>query len=216
MNHMIYLIFPALLFVSPVQLKNADGVPAAAAAPTFTLFFMKDTLPFREMPAYPDAYEPTTVAARMIEGLGFRYYWATEGLRPEDLSYRPSPEARASRETLVHIHGLSRMIVNAVRGEANLRPAPPAPADFSGLRRETLMLLQEASTLLRQSPPDGLGRMDIVFQRGDQRSSFPFWHQFNGPIADALWHVGQVVAFRRASGNPVSAKVSWFSGKLRE
>jgi len=177
---------------------------------------MKDTLPFREMPAYPDTYEPTTVAARMIEGLGFRYYWATEGLRPEDLSYRPSSEGRQSLETLAHIHGLALMIVNAARGEANQRPAPPAPAEFAELRRETLRLLQEASTLLRQSSPDGLERMDIVFQRGGQRSSFPFWHQFNGPIADALWHVGQVVAFRRASGNPVSAKVSWFSGKLRD
>lgn len=38
----------------------------------------------------------------------------------------------------------------------------------------------------------------------------------NGPIADALWHVGQVVSFRRSSGNPFNSKVSVFSGKVRE
>ena len=42
------------------------------------------------------------------------------------------------------------------------------------------------------------------------------WNQINGPIADALWHCGQVVSFRRASGNPYNSKASLFTGKLRE
>jgi hypothetical protein len=36
------------------------------------------------------------------------------------------------------------------------------------------------------------------------------------PISDALWHCGQVVSLRRASGNPFSSKVSVFTGKVRE
>lgn len=51
---------------------------------------------------------------------------------------------------------------------------------------------------------------------GGKRSEFPFWNMLNGPIADALWHVGQVVSFRRSSGNPFNSKVSVFSGKVRE
>ena len=45
---------------------------------------------------------------------------------------------------------------------------------------------------------------------------FPFWNQLNGPIEDAVWHCGQIVAFRRASGNPISKKISVFTGKVNE
>jgi hypothetical protein len=43
--------------------------------------------------------------------------------------------------------------------------------------------------------------------------SFPFWNQINGPISDALWHCGQVVMNRRASGNPLQKGVNVFIGK---
>ena len=44
----------------------------------------------------------------------------------------------------------------------------------------------------------------------------PFWNQLNGPIEDAVWHSGQIVVFRRASGNPISKKISVSTGKVRE
>ena len=37
--------------------------------------------------------------ARMTQGLGYRYYWATKDLREEDLNYRPSAEGAASAFT---------------------------------------------------------------------------------------------------------------------
>ena len=39
----------------------------------------------------------------LIDGLGFRFYWATEGLRQADLDYSTTPESRASAETLDHM-----------------------------------------------------------------------------------------------------------------
>jgi len=60
---------------------------------------MTTPLPFREIPAYPESYSAESVVARMIDGLGFRFYWATEGLRPEDLAFRPTPESRSSDTT---------------------------------------------------------------------------------------------------------------------
>ena len=70
--------------------------------------------PYYEIPDYPDSYNSGTVAARMIDGLGFRYYWATEGLREEDLKFRPNDMARTSEETVDHILGLSTVIVNTI------------------------------------------------------------------------------------------------------
>lgn len=173
-----------------------------------------DALPFRTIPDHPEAYTPETVAARMIEGLGFRYYWATEGLRPRDLDYRPSEEARSSFETLVHIHGLSITIRNAVEQKPN-DGSEVQPEDYEGLRRATLENLWTASQRLRTGEVK-LEDCKIVSQRPDGTREFPFWYNINGPIADAIWHCGQVVSFRRASGNPISNKISLFSGTVRE
>ena len=58
-----------------------------------------ESLPYAELPEASSTYTAGTVAARMVDGLGFRYYWASEGLRSEDLSYKPSAEARTTDET---------------------------------------------------------------------------------------------------------------------
>jgi hypothetical protein len=56
----------------------------------------------------------------------------------------------------------------------------------------------------------------VVFKNNERTTEFPFWNQLNGPIADAIWHTGQVVSFRRSSGNPFNSKASVFNGKLRD
>lgn len=173
-------------------------------------------LPYREIPAYPDSFSAENAVARMIDGLGFRYYWATEGLRPEDLTFRPSQEARTSEETIDHILGLSSIILNAMKKQPNVRSGEEiSPLSFEVKRKKTLENLKEASDLLKHSGGK-LGDFDIVFVNGESRSEFPFWNMLNGPIADALWHVGQVVSFRRSSGNPFNAKASVFTGTVRE
>src|SRR5579859_3362976 len=48
------------------------------------------SLPYAELPAYPETFTAGTAASRMIDGLGFRFFWATGGLPPIDLSYKPS------------------------------------------------------------------------------------------------------------------------------
>ena len=70
-------------------------------------------LPFAKIPDAPETFNAGGVVSRMVDGLGFRYYWATEGLRPEDLEYRPSEEARTAEETLDHVLGLSEIILNS-------------------------------------------------------------------------------------------------------
>ena len=174
------------------------------------------SLPYREIPDAPNEYNACTVAARMIDGLGFRYYWATEGLRQVDLDYRTTAESRTSGETIDHIYGLARVVHNAVMGAPNIRGAEAEELTYAEKRARTLQMLKAASDQLRNSPPGEMNNFKIIFQRGEQSSEFPFWNNLNGPLADAIWHVGQVVAFRRASGNPFNSNVSVFSGTVRE
>ena len=170
-------------------------------------------LPYAEIPAHPDNYTATTVAARMVDGVGFRYYWATAGLRPEDLAFRPNDEARTTDETLDHILSLSRVIVNSVRQKPNIRGTATRALSFSEKRAETLNNLKQASDILKASTPEALAGYNLIFKNGDQVTEYPFWNQLNGPIADALWHIGQVVSFRRSSGNPFDSRVSVLQGK---
>jgi len=173
-------------------------------------------LPYTSIPEYPENYTAASVVATMVDGLGFRYRWATEDLRPSDLEYRPDPSARTSQETMDHLLGLSGTIVNAVRKQPNIRPIPENNYTWEEQRRLTLENLEAASKILRASSDKDLEQYNIIFQRGDNKSEFPFWHHLNGPIADALWHCGQIVSFRRASGNPMDSRVNVFMGKVRE
>ena len=176
-----------------------------------------DELPYYEIPDAPEEYTAEGVAARMIDGLGYRYYWATEGLRDEDLEYQASETNRTTEQTLKHILGLSKTIINAaskkpnVRGSGNEEKEPT----FEEMRKQTLTNLKTASDLLREKDAK-LEDMKLVFQREERKSEFPFWNMINGPIADALWHTGQVVSFRRASGNPLPPGVSVLNGKTRK
>lgn len=177
---------------------------------------MQDSLPYYEIPEYPSTYTATSVVARMIDGLGFRYYWATMGLRQEDLDFKPSPDARTSAETLDHIYGLVSIVLNSVMLKPTISPAPVEVLTFEEKRIKTLLMLKKTSDVLKSADPESLSEMKIIFQSADKTTEIPFWNQLNGPIADALWHVGQVVSMRRGSGNPFDSKVSVFSGKRRE
>lgn len=170
----------------------------------FTMAQSEEKLPYYEIPEHPETYTAGTVAARMVDGLGFRYYWATEGLRPEDLNYKPSESGRTSAETIDHIFGLSNFILNSISSEERKKDA--TDLSFDEKRKQTLLNIEKASNILRAS--DDISKYD--------NDRFPFWNIINGPIADALWHCGQVVMLRRASGNPFNSKVSVFSGKLRD
>lgn len=175
------------------------------------------SLPYYQIPDYPQEYTATTVVARLVDGLGFRYYWATEGLRPEDLAYKPSENARTSEETIDHILGLSTVIINSVSRKANVRDSREQPVlSFKEKRAKTLDNLKRTSEILLRSTPEDLESFNLIFKRKDGSTEYPFWNQINGPISDALWHVGQLVALRRSSGNPFDSKVSVLQGKRRE
>ena len=183
---------------------------------TFTMA-QNSNLPYSQIPDYPEEYTASNVVVRMIDGLGFRYYWATEGLRPKDLAFQPSEEARTSEETIDHILGLTSVIINSVTKTPNIRSSAEQPElTFEEKRANTLDNLKRTSEILQKSSAKDLEGFNLVFQRGENSTEYPFWNQINGPISDALWHTGQVVSLRRSSGNPFDSNVSLLEGKRRE
>ena len=167
-------------------------------------------LPYKEIPSYPANYTQSTVISRMIDGLGYRYYWATENLRALDLDFKPDTLARSTFETMEHIYGLSFMILNASKNQVNER-RDPVQMTAKDLRLATLYNLKSASEAM--ALVENLDELTILFEGSTGREALPFWHVLNGPLADAIYHTGQMVSFRRTSGNPMNPKVNVFMGK---
>nr|WP_321223238.1 hypothetical protein [uncultured Psychroserpens sp.] len=169
----------------------------------------QDTLPYYELPAYSQEFTAGTVAARMVDALGFRFYWSSHNLTEKDLAYSPSENVRTGAETIDHILDLSYVIVNSTLKKANDK-IDSSTLTYHEKRKQVLINLKTAADILRLS--DDISQYKIIF--GD--TEIPFWNQINGPIADAIWHCGQLASFRRATGNPINSKVNHFRGTVKQ
>lgn len=167
---------------------------------------------YYQIPDTPAVYTAANVAARMIDGLGFRYYWATDGLTEKDMNFKPGDNTRTTFETLEHINGLTKVLLNAVSGTSTKSGGTDKKISFAQIRSETLTNIQTASEILKK-PENKLEGFDMIFERQNGSiTRYPFWNLINGPIADSIWHVGQVVSFRRSSGNPFPEGVNVLQG----
>jgi len=170
-------------------------------------------LPYRTIPPIPEAYNAGNMAARVLDGLGFRYYWATEGLDEKALAYRPSVDGRTTFETLQHIADLSEGILYVAQGKVIEGPFDMKGLDLDQLREKTLRNIQTASKLFAKMEKE-LDGADMVLRTDKGEVRFPFWNVVNGPISDTLYHTGQIVTFRRSAGNPMQLGVNPFLGRL--
>lgn len=179
-------------------------------------YAQQDSLPYSNISVTPTTYSSGNIVSRMIDGLGYRFYWASKGLTEKDLNFRITEESRNTEETIEHIYDLSVTLNNVANNRPNLRPSKKQELSYEELRKKTLLNLKEASEKFKDRTEKEIAEIKIVFQRGDQKSEFPFWNYLNGPLSDAIYHTGQIVTYRRASGNPMNPNVKLFIGKSAE
>ncbi len=173
------------------------------------------SLPYYELPNAPTEYTNGAIVSRMIDGLGFRFYWASEGLTDKDLNYKANPDGRTSLETIDHILDLSHYILNTALNQPNNSETTNTkkPISYQGKRKKTLENLQQASEIYLKTID--LTKNKIVFKTNKKETSFPFWNMLNGPIADALTHCGQLAIYRRTTGNPINKNANVLTGKVK-
>ena len=145
---------------------------------------------YYRIPAYPDHLSGTSVLARMLDGLGFRFYWATEGLRAEDYVFRPAKDTMSLGEIIVHVWSLLNWV-----SDSALKKSYMEPQDAQSARDETLKIIHDIRETMLVMSDEDLGKLRIREK--------PFWNIVNGPFSDALTHCGQINSFRRLAGNPV-------------
>ena len=139
----------------------------------------------------PDQPSASNAIARLIDGLGYRLYWALDGLKEGECQYTLCEGASSIRDILWHILGLVNWVYMHVYGQQMTRK--PSIID-QGI--DTLLALERLyQTFLEMNDED------LVHYKLEDRS---FWSYINMPLADALHHVGQVSILRRGAGNPVA------------
>jgi hypothetical protein len=153
---------------------------------------------FHRIPPYPDSISGTTTLVRLLDGLGFRFRWSTEGLSDDDYEFRPAPDCMSIEELVRHV----RSLVNWVCLSMGLDRFERGD-DISLTRGHILEMIRAMREALSSMSDEELKGITI-----DGR---PFWHIINGPSSDALTHVGQINSFRRLAGNP-TPKANVFVG----
>jgi hypothetical protein len=161
-------------------------------------------LPYDRIPEAPLEINAATLLVRLVDGLGFRYRWATEGLRKQDYIYQPSIDSMTVKELLKHILRLLNWSYECLGGEPEIILDS---YELDEVRSRTLKKLTMMHELLESIEDQKLASCTIS-SRGIE---YPFWNLVNGPLSDALTHVGQINSWRRLNGNPVS-KVNVFTG----
>jgi len=199
---MKYLLYLTIFLYFSSNLKAQDLVMDSLSA-----------LPYLSIEHTPEDFSGNSVLMRMIDGLGYRYYWGTEGLRPEDLTYDPGNDGASCEKLIKHLYSLSAVIYNTVARIPTERGNDMPLLTFKAYRIKTLYNLKAASEILRTNKKLKLEDCQIQFKRGENLSSAPFWNLINGPLADAIYHTGQVVSYRRTTGNPINPLVNVFNGK---
>ena len=118
---------------------------------------------FYEIKKFDENYSNKAIVSRFVHSVGFRYYWATEGLRNEDLKYKPYDSGINTRETLEHIYGLSIMIHNGFHNKEIERSRSYPDLSYDELRQGTLDFLENTVILLENYSGDDFDNSKVIF-----------------------------------------------------
>lgn len=165
-----------------------------------------NNLPFQSLPEVPHELSATNAISRFVDSLGFRYRWATEGFTQNEIDFRANPSSMSMMEVLNHIYDMMLLVNRVFDGE---KLNQKRQDDFESIREQTLLTIQSISDRLKTMHDDEFDKI-----KGSERTPTnpDYWFFLNGPIADALTHVGQITTWRRISGNPQPKGVNPFLG----
>jgi hypothetical protein len=164
---------------------------------------MKD-IPFYKIDQDEIETSATNIIARMIDGFGFRYRWATEDFTENEIHFCPIEGSMTMMELMKHIYGIIQY-ADKIFGGTSIHHK--SLVTFDDIRMETLNVAFDLSTRLKSMQDSDLDNCSV-----SGRYELPFIYMVNGPIADVLTHVGQITSWRRIAGNPQPKGMNPFLG----
>ncbi len=123
-----------------------------------------------------------------LAALAYRGGKAVRGASPDFAGYRAMPDSRTPGEILAHVGDLLDWALHTADGRHAWRDSRPLEWEQEAAR--FFAALQALDARLASGAPLG----------------FPAEKIFQGPIADALTHVGQIAMLRRMAGQPMKGE----------
>jgi len=149
---------------------------------------MTTNIPYESVEGYPADISATAIFVRLLDGLGFRFRYATEGLTLQDYQWDPGSGCKTIGELVDHIWGLLAWICANIFDQEEVKPD-----ESEAQRLHILELILKLRAHFEQLDDAELAQITI--------NDLPFWHIINGPLSDALTHTGQINTLRRLAGN---------------
>jgi hypothetical protein len=128
--------------------------------------------------------DKTSLFRHTLATLAYRAGKALRGAPPGFAGFRVSPGGRTSGEILAHMGDLLDWALSMVNGRQQWHESPALPWDEGSARFFTALEALDARLASPDPPAVSLEKL------------------FQGPIADALTHVGQLAMLRRLAGCP--------------
>jgi hypothetical protein len=135
-----------------------------------------------------DASPERRLLRHTVATLAYRGGKAVRDASPEVAAFRAGATSRTPAEILAHVGDLLDWALHLCQGEHVWKDSAPLPWD------------EEVARFFA-----GLGRLDACLA-SPAPLGFAAEKIFQGPIADALAHVGQIALLRRLAGSPVRAE----------
>jgi len=135
------------------------------------------------------------VLRHMVATVAYRGGIAVSGAPEGFAAFRISGDVRAPGEILAHIGDLLEGSLYLLKGELVYLTSSPLPWG------------EEVSRFF-----SAVGRLDAYLE-SEVPLACPVEKLIQGPVGDALTHVGQIVMLRRVSGSPVRAE-SYFTAEI--
>lgn len=133
----------------------------------------------------PDAGSDRQLLRHTLATLAYRGAKALRGVSVEVAGYRLGASTRTPLEILGHVNDLLDWALGMCRGEHVWHDSTPVSWEREAARFHATLEALDA----RLAAAEPLG--------------FPAERIFQGPVADALTHVGQIALIRRLAGSPV-------------
>jgi len=167
---------------------------------------------YYKIPTSPQNYSGGNIISKILDGLGYRFYWVTEGLRSKDVEFRIVESTRTTLELLLHICDLTEGVRKVANQEVLCPPFNFSELTYSELREHILQNIEEASRQFKAISDIEIEGVKLLLEQGGENFDYPLWNVLVGPITDIGYHLGQVALNRRASGNPVNPNINPFLG----
>jgi hypothetical protein len=155
-------------------------------------------LPYYSIPDAPKEMNASNVLVRLLDGIGFRYRWATEELKKADMDFQPCDSSMDIQELMKHIHGLLNVSEAFLTGKDIV---PIGELELKERRKATLDTILRIRKALNEIDDVYLAKR--MYKPPWREGKYPIWTLINGPLCDSLTHIGQIASWRRIHNNPI-------------